>query len=127
MKTIKKILLWVVILVAAIIIIVSFVKNVYPKLSKLGAGDYQAVFLDGGQTYFGRLSKTSANFLYLKDVFYIQSSGATPVLVELGTVEPHGPKNYLRINRDKVILIQDLKADSQVVKAIQDYRAKQGK
>ena len=67
----------------------------------------------------------NSNFVYLKDVFYIQTNpqGGNPVLVELGTTETYGPQNHLWINRQNVRMVQDLKPDSQVIKAIKDYRA----
>jgi len=34
----------------------------------------QAVFLDNGQVYFGKLSDTDKEFLLLNNVFYVQST-----------------------------------------------------
>ena len=35
--------------------------------------EYQAVFLDNGQTFFGKLENTGSAYPLLMDVFYIQS------------------------------------------------------
>lgn len=125
----KKLLFWVAILIVAVVAFLLFWKVVVPQISGIFAAssNYQAVFLDNGQVYFGRLSKVNSNFIYLKDVFYIQSDAQSknPVLVELGTTETHKPQNHLQINREKVTMVQDLMNDSPVVKAIKDYRANQ--
>ena len=101
--------------------------------SGVSASDYQAVFLVNGQVYFGQLSGEGSQFMKLTDVYYLQVNQAlqpaeegaaqTPdvSLVKLGN-ELHGPMDLMRINRDQVLLIEDLKADSNVVRAITDYK-----
>jgi hypothetical protein len=41
-------------------------------------------------------------------------------LIKLGN-EIHGPKDEMLINRDQVVIMEDLKDDSRVVQAITDY------
>ena len=96
------------------------------------AGTYQAVFLDNNQVYFGKLSSERSQYPVLRDIYYLQANrdGSTPVsvddvnLVKLGG-ELHGPVDEMRINRDQILLIEDLKNDSQVVDAINRYKASQ--
>jgi hypothetical protein len=99
------------------------------------AGDYQAVFLVNGQVYFGKLSGEAGDFMTLRDVYYLQVSQtlqpapegeeATTVndisLVKLGG-ELHGPTDEMRINSEQILLIEDLKSDSNVVQAIEEYK-----
>jgi len=129
MKTFfKKFLYLLVVLAIAVVFFLLVWKVIYPAVSNTVARGktYQGVFLDDGTVYFGRVSNLNSAFVYMEDVFYLQTNkGQNPVLVEFGTVEAYGPENYLQINRDKVRSIQDLKSDSQVVRAILDYRAKQ--
>lgn len=99
------------------------------------ASDYQAVFLNNNQVYFGKISNSmSSQFVTLEDIYYLQvqqqiqpaSKSATPTsnisLVKLGG-ELHGPTDKMYINRDQVLLIEDLRTDSNLVKAIDNYKA----
>ena len=90
---------------------------------------YQAVFLTGGQVYFGRLQSQDDYFL-LSDVFYIgdateaPSQGTTGQLVKRGD-ELHAPKEPMLIPRDKVLFVENMRDDSQVVTAIRQFRSGQ--
>jgi hypothetical protein len=105
-------------------------KNVEPS--------YQAVFLANGQVYFGRLSEPNSQYVTLKDIYYLQvvqqqlqgqqysqQTGQAPQisLVKLGN-ELHGPEDEMKISRSQILFYEDLKPDSQVVKAIKDYQSK---
>lgn len=106
-----------------------------------GSSGYQAVFLTNGQVYFGKLSNSDGQFPMLKDIYYLQvtqpplqgsqqqgqqqtQAQAQPQisLVKLGQ-ELHGPVDEMSINRDQILFWEDMKDDSQVVKAIMDYKA----
>ena len=99
-----------------------------------GNGLYQAVFLSNGQVYFGSLSDEEGHqFIVLQNVFYLQvtqppqplKQGEVPPtninLVKLGG-ELHGPTDEMRINRDQVLFIEDMKSDSRVTQAIEAYK-----
>lgn len=108
------------------------------------SGEYQAVFISNGQVYFGKITKTDASEVVLKDVYYLmirrpvevqtQTPEATPgaqpggvkyELRKLGEQEMHGPMDEMRINRKHVLFVEDLKEDSMVVQAIQQHKAQQ--
>ncbi len=104
----------------------------------LSANAYQAVFLSNGQVYFGHAANLNANYVELRDVYYLQVSQvlqpaankktpATPQqsisLAKLGISELHKPKDEMKINRSQILFIEDLEDSSQVVKAINDYKA----
>ena len=107
------------------------------------SGDWQAVFLTNGQVYFGKVKSISADTVYLKEIYYLQvvdqplqrtqEGEAIPeagteqrlTLIKLGN-ELHGPEDSMVINRFHVVLMEDLKSDSRVVQAINDYVANQG-
>lgn len=108
--------------------------------SSILSGDYQAVFLVNGQVYFGKLTsgQLSSNFVTLKDVFYIQvnqplqpvekdkkppESQPQLILTKLGLQEIHGPKDEMIINREQILFIEDLRADSQVVQGIKQFNS----
>lgn len=93
---------------------------------------YQAVFLTNNQVYFGRLSNAKSAYPMLTDIFYLQvaqplqsgepaPAGGQVQLVKLGN-ELHGPKDEMKINKDHILFVEDLKPDSQVVKAIENFK-----
>ena len=104
-----------------------------------GASKYQAVFLTNDQVYFGKLSSPKSDYPVLRDVFYLQvtqtlqpqdpkipppAGGQQIQLVKLGN-ELHGPIDEMKINKDHILFIEDLKPDSQVVKAIEAFKTSQ--
>lgn len=100
------------------------------------ANKYQAIFLNNGQVYFGKLVQVNGQYLKLTKVFYIQDSttDATSTeksdeqtttgdkkLIKLGK-EVHGPEDAMIINRDQVTMYENLKTDSEVTKLITQYK-----
>lgn len=125
----RKGLLWVIALVV-IAIIVLWQLDVVP-----GRAGYQAVFLSNNQVYFGKLSRESSSYPVLRDIYYLRiTTQLQPTnpnaqqqqvnLVKLGN-ELHGPEDEMRINRNHILFIEDLKSESQVVAAIEDFKANQ--
>ena len=93
---------------------------------------FQAVFLTNGQVYFGNLENYNARYVRLTNIYYLQVAQPlqqgqdTPQnfnLTKLGG-ELHGPEDAMFIDKDKVLFWENMKNDSQVVKAIEDYKAK---
>ncbi len=92
---------------------------------------WQAVFLSNGQVYFGHVVSTTPTTVVLQDIYYLQASGPLQAgaeqqqkdlaLVKLGA-ELHGPTDEMRINREQVLFVEDLKDDSKVVSAIEQHR-----
>ena len=101
-----------------------------PDFPTTSGGAWQAVFLTNNQVYFGHLVNYDRTYALLRNVFYIQVSssqnlqpetpGAAPQLnlIKLGG-ELHGPEDAMFIPKDKILFWENMKADSQVVKAIQ--------
>ena len=127
---IKSKLVWLV--AAAIVVLVLWQSGALPlRLS----GKYQAVFLSNNQVYFGKLYNASSDYPALREIYYLQVTQAlqprdprSPAqqinLVKLGG-ELHGPEDEMRVNRDHILFVEDLKSDSQVVAAIADYKKSQ--
>jgi hypothetical protein len=101
------------------------------------ASDYKAVFLVNNQVYFGKLGNSiNSQFVALEDVYYLQvqqqiqpaskdkkaSDQPNISLIKLGG-ELHGPTDTMQINRDQILLIEDLRTDSNLVAAIGNYKA----
>jgi hypothetical protein len=89
---------------------------------------YQAVSLTNGQVYFGKLEKIIPEGYVLSDIYYLQvPNGQTAqskpaknqsfTLSKLGS-EPHGPEDKMFIESRQVLLWENLKDNSQVVRAI---------
>ncbi|MFH1457075.1 MAG: hypothetical protein ABIF17_03090 [Patescibacteria group bacterium] len=105
-------------------------------------GEWQAVFLSNGQVYFGHLKNLESAYPKLTDIYYLQvqqvpiqpaepatdEAGVQPaqqttqqmILVKFGT-EIHKPQDEMFINKDHILFYENLQADSQVLKAINDY------
>lgn len=94
----------------------------------------QAVFINGGQVYFGKIRDLNGKFVHLSDIYYLrvnqqvqpeQGQQAQPTddgvsLVKLGC-ELHGPEDQMFINREQVVFWENLKPDGQVAKAVEEY------
>jgi hypothetical protein len=91
------------------------------------ATEYQAVFLDNGQVFFGKLEDAGAPFLTLRDVFYVQRQAEANkkdfknILVQRGG-EWHGP-DFMRINLRHVVLIEPVAPGSRVAQLIKEAKA----
>ncbi len=93
----------------------------------------QAVFLNGGQVYFGKIKDLNEKYLSMDSIYYlrvnqsVQPNQATSTnsndvsLVKLGC-ELHGPQDRMVINREQVIFWENLKDDGQVAKAVATYK-----
>lgn len=141
---------WIVLgVVVLVLVVVGFLFR--DKLFKGGKQDgqvqgvsvsaYQAVFLTNGQVYFGKITESDDNYVTVTDIYYLQVvqpplQGQVPAgqeqpaagqaqpqisLVKLGQ-ELHGPVDEMHISRSQILFYEDLKSDSQVVKAISDYK-----
>ena len=89
--------------------------------------EYQAVFLDNGQVFFGRMGNTGSGFISLRDVFFVQrqmeqdQKTARNLLMPLGS-EWHGP-DFMRINKRHILRIEPVAPDSQVARLIREAKA----
>jgi hypothetical protein len=131
---------WVVLLFAATILIISIVFLFYFGGSKEGnfvdKDKQQAVFLTNGQVYFGKIQEINSKYLSLTNIYYLNvnqqvqpnqkdssgnSNNANSIsLVKLGC-ELHGPVDKMVINREQVTFWENLKGDGQVAKAISQW------
>ncbi len=122
-----------VVIVASVVFgMITFRGNTEAKL--VDTSKYQAVFLNGGQVYFGNVKDLNSKYLKLSNIYYLRvnqqvqpdgnasASNSNDVsLVKLGC-ELHGPQDSMVINREQVIFWENLKADGQVLKAIDQYK-----
>ncbi len=91
----------------------------------LNSSKYQAVFLEDGKVFFGKLKNTDGEYITLENAYYTRTSqtsnGQTnadqTALVKVGS-ETYGPEENIQIARSKVLFWQNLRDDSQVTTAI---------
>jgi hypothetical protein len=90
--------------------------------------EYQAVFLDNGQVFFGKVDLGKSDYVFMRDIYYVQSAVSrdtkevSSVLIRRGS-EWHGP-NEMYLNASHVVLIEPVGVDSRVAKLIQEDKAK---
>lgn len=84
-------------------------------LPSVGRGEYQAVFLANGQTYFGRYYDRIGAYVKIEDVYYLQQTeSANPdqapdtKLVRRGK-ELHSPAARMLVPRSAVLFVEDLR------------------
>ena len=88
--------------------------------------EYQAVFLDNGQAFFGKIENAGSPYPLLRDVFYVQSqvnketSQINSILIKRGK-EWHGP-DVMYINANHIILIEPVSPDSWVAQLIKEAK-----
>jgi len=113
-------------LATLLIILILFKLIAFTYKSKT-EGDYvdtskfQAVFLNGGQVYFGQIKTLNNKYIRVDNIFYLrvnqtvqpngQQQNSAPELVPLGC-ELHRPQNEMVINREQIIFWENLKDDS---------------
>jgi hypothetical protein len=127
-------LLAIAVLLLAMVLSIAFAKDKEYKEGKyVDNGKLQAVFLNGGQVYFGNISDLNSRYITLGNIYYLrvnqqvqpEQQNAQPdpnniSLVKLGC-ELHGPEDTMVINREQVIFWENLKSDGQVTKAVESY------
>lgn len=99
------------------------------------AGRYQAVTLESGQVYFGKLTNVNDQYMKMTDVYYFQDKDGSPVkgvpkdgsapLVKHGT-ELQNPEDMIVLSKRDIVSWENLKDSGKVVDAIQNYKAQQG-
>ena len=137
-KSGRPVLILVVVVVVVILagFFITRFRGVGNTISLGGSDSYQAVFLINGQVYFGHVVKETKDEIVLRDIYYLRATqplqqgegtaagGSELSLIKLGN-ELHGPKDEMRMVRNNVLFIEDLKEDSKVTVAIEEYIADQ--
>ncbi len=92
----------------------------------------QAVFLNTGQVYFGKITELNSKYFVVTNIYYLQTStsgtsasatnASTSVsLVKLGC-ELHEPYDKMVINRSQVTFWENLQDNGQVAKAVSTFQ-----
>src|SRR5687768_1030492 len=94
-------------------------------LELIDGNAYQAVFLTGGQVYFGRLQQQGGQYFVLYDVFYLSvpsDADAQPQLIKRGS-EIQAPVDPMIIPVGQILYLENLRPDGQVATAIRRFKA----
>lgn len=94
--------------------------------------EWSGVFLTNGQAYFGHFYSAPGEYARLRDVYYVLATQLQPAdprvpvqtqlsLQRLGG-EIHGPRPDMRIAKDQILFVEDLRPDSAVVVTIQQLK-----
>ncbi len=94
---------------------------------------YQAVFLNNGQVYFGNINSLNSKYIDLTSVYYLTQNATTNssgqqqatgdyTLVKLGCQQIHSPTDRMLINRDQVTFWENLNSDGKVAKSIEEFK-----
>lgn len=102
------------------------------EASYVAKDKFQAVFLEGGQVYFGKIKDLNSQFMTVDNIYYLrvneqvqpegedQQAQQDISLAKLGC-ELHGPQDLMVVNRDQVTFWENLKDDGQVAEAIAEF------
>lgn len=99
---------------------------------------YQAVFLNGGQVYFGKIAELNQESLVLSDIYYLRATQQVQpgqenqqnnfTLAKLGC-ELHRPTDIMVVNKEQVVFWENLKDEdgaNTVPGAIKQYKQTTG-
>lgn len=121
----------VVVLIIALVAFVGLGGNAPKAESKyVDSSKLQAVFLNTGQVYFGKITSLNSRYVVLTNIYYLQTSStgtgteanANPnvSLVKLGC-ELHEPLDQMIINREQVTFWENLGDNGQVAQAVATF------
>ena len=124
---IKSVLFWAVGLIAVWLGIMAFgFVSSSSSLPAVPGAQWQAVFLNNNQVYFGKLKDYNASYVELSDVYYLrtaseldqsQTAGSNLNLIKLGG-EVHGPEDVIYVPKSSVLFWENMKDTSRVVQTI---------
>lgn len=103
-------------------------------MASVKSNQYQAVFLNNNQVYFGKIKSINDKSIVLEDIYYLQvqqdvqpedktqdKENQQLSLAKLGG-ELHGPEDNMYINTEQVLFWENLKDDGKVVQAIKSNK-----
>ncbi len=127
--------LYIVLLFGAVIVIVGLTvmfsrgNTIAAESKYVDAKKSQAVFLNNGQVYFGKVVDLNSEYVRMSGIYYLtqntDSSGKTSgnyTLVKLGCQQIHDPTDQMLINRSQVTFWENLNDDGQVAKSIAEFK-----
>ncbi|MFH0874202.1 MAG: hypothetical protein V1846_05195 [Candidatus Komeilibacteria bacterium] len=134
MTTRKKSFNWLPLIIIIIVIILAGGLYLWGANGRWwGQPSLKAVFLVNGQVYFGQIARETSRDLYLNNVYYVQmqdqvqpatTEGEASTTIQVPTLlkrgdELHQPYGAMQINRDQIVVIENVGTGSQVYQQIE--------
>ncbi len=120
------------ILVVALLLSFVFSDNRKQEGTFVDTSKMQAVFMNGGQVYFGKITNLNKEYMTLQDIYYLKVNQAVQPgseqkandisLVKLGC-ELHGPEDLMVVKQSQVIFWENLKDDGKVAQAVDQFKS----
>ncbi len=121
-----------IVLMILIIVLAAWLIFLYRAKPVDNSLKFKAVYLENGQIYYAKVVKEDNLNVYLDEVYYIDTQEVTmptgegdevatttvPVLVKRGQ-ELNKPQGWLQLNRSKVVAIEEIGPDSEIIKEIE--------
>ncbi len=91
--------------------------------------EYQAVFMDNGQVFFGKMERAGSPYPLLREVYYIGRQASPDgkevknILIKRGN-EWHAPE-YMYINSSHIVVVEPVAANSRVAQLIKEAKTQQ--
>jgi len=134
----KKGILWTIVVALLILVVAGVAWFIWSSakntVTGIDSSRYQAVFMSGGQVYFGKLSAFNDESFKITNVYYLNTQTATdeeasdagqqnPIHLVPITSEIHGTEDEMIIMKSQILYYENLKADSKAAQLIeQDKR-----
>ena len=120
----------VVLLITATLSLTRLNSAVPDESKAVSSSQYQAVFLNNGQVYFGNIKLINSRFIDLQNIYYLtqnssgqdQTTSGDYTLVKLGCQQIHYPDDRMMITRDQVTFWENLNKDGKVAKSIEEFK-----
>lgn len=94
---------------------------------------WSGVFLTNGQAYFGHFYSGPGEYAHLREVYYVLATqlqsqdpkvpSTTQLTLQRLGGEIHGPTQDMRISKDQILFVEDLRPDSSLVADIRRLRS----
>ncbi|HEV2403111.1 MAG TPA: hypothetical protein VGS08_02830 [Candidatus Saccharimonadales bacterium] len=115
-------------------IAVAFYYNGKGESKYISTANYQAVFLNNGQVYFGKVKALNDRFVDLQNIFYLSNqlsqTGVTSTVSKTASnnfslnklgCELHGPYDEMIINKGQITFWENIRGDGKVAQAINKW------
>jgi hypothetical protein len=107
-------------------IILAFTRSSDNESKFVNTADYQAVFLNNGQVYFGNVQDLNSSYVRMTNIYYLtqgsSSNSNNYSLVKLGCQQIHDPLDAMVINRSQVTFWENLNPSGKVVSSIKQFQ-----
>lgn len=118
------------VVVLLLVIAFAFARGGDNESKFVKSSNYQAVFLNNGQVYFGNIKDLNGSYVRMTNIYYLTQNGSSSSssssnnysLVKLGCQQIHDPLDEMVINRAQVTFWENLDPSGKVVSSIKQFQ-----